>query len=83
MVDSDISSYKCWDRFDASQTYNNVPLYYHQRGTGATATVATNSSGQVSSISLISNTAGSGYVIDVLGITTSNVIKGANAEITV
>ena len=71
--------------FDASQTYNNVPLYaITGRGTGATATVATNSSGQVSSISLTSNTAGSGYVIgDVLGITTSNVIKGSNAEITV
>ena len=71
--------------FDASQTYNNVPLYaITGRGTGATATVATNSSGQVSSISLTSNTGGSGYVVgDVLGITTSNVIKGSNAEITV
>ena len=71
--------------FKASQTYNNIPLYaITGRGTGATATVATNSSGNVSSISLTSNTGGSGYVVgDVLGITTSNVIKGANAEITV
>ena len=71
--------------FDASQTYNNVPLFaITGRGTGATATVATNSSGQVSSISLTSNTGGSGYVVgDQLGITTSNVIKGSGASITV
>ena len=71
--------------FKASQTYNNVPLYaITGRGTGATATVATNSSGQVSSISLTSNTGGSGYVLgDVLGITTSSTAKGSGAEITV
>ena len=71
--------------FKANQTYNNVPLYaISGRGTGATATVATNSSGQVSSISLTSNTAGSGYVIgDVLGITTSTVLQGRDATITV
>ena len=66
----------------------NVPLYaITGRGTGATATVSTNSSGQVSSISLTSNTGGSGYVEgDVLGITTSFGIgdkKGSGAEITV
>ena len=71
--------------FKASQTYNNVPLYaISGRGTGATATVATNSSGQLSSISLTSNTAGSGYVVgDVLGITTSSVLQGRDATITV
>ena len=71
--------------FKASQTYNNVPLYaITGRGTGATATVQTNSSGQVSSISLTSNTGGSGYVLgDVLGITTSSTAKGSGAEITV
>ena len=71
--------------FKASQTYNNVPLYaISGRGTGATATVQTNSSGQLSSISLTSNTAGSGYVTgDVLGITTSSVLQGRDATITV
>ena len=71
--------------FAPSQSYNNVPLFaITGRGTGATATVATNSSGQVSSISLTSNTGGSGYVVgDILGITTSNVIKGSDATITV
>ena len=71
--------------FKASQTYNNVPLFaISGRGTGATATVATNSSGQVSSISLTSNTGGSGYVVgDVLGITTSSVLQGRDATITV
>ena len=71
--------------FKPSQTYNNVQLYaITGRGTGATATVATNSSGQLSSISLTSNTGGSGYVVgDVLGITTSSVLQGRDAEITV
>ena len=71
--------------FKASQTYNNVPLFaISGRGTGATATVTTNSSGQVSSISLTSNTGGSGYVTgDVLGITTSSVLQGSDATITV
>ena len=42
-----------------------------------TATIQKNGSGQVSSASVTSNTGGAGYVIgDVLGITTSNVIKG-------
>jgi len=71
--------------FKPSQTYNNVPLFaISGRGTGATATVQTNSSGQVSSISLTSNTGGSGYVVgDVLGITTSSVLQGRDATITV
>jgi len=71
--------------FKPSQTYNNVPLYaISGRGTGATATVQTNSSGQLSTISLTSNTGGSGYVVgDVLGITTSSVLQGRDATITV
>ena len=71
--------------FKPSQAYNNVPLYaISGRGTGATATVNTNSSGQISSISLTSNTGGSGYVVgDVLGITTSSVLQGRDATITV
>ena len=73
--------------FKPSQTYNNVQLYaITGRGTGATATVQTNSSGQVSSISLTSNTGGAGYAVgDVLGITTSSgsVLQGSDATITV
>ena len=75
--------------YKASQSsIANVPLYaITGRGTGATATVSTNSSGQVSSISLTSNTGGSGYVEgDILGITTSFGItdkKGTGAQITV
>ena len=71
--------------FKASQTYNNVPLYaITGRGTGATATVATNNVGQVSSVSITSNSGGSGYVVgDVLGVTTSTVLQGAKSEIAV
>ena len=71
--------------FKASQTYNNVPLYaITGRGTGATATVATNNVGQVSSVSITSNTGGSGYVLgDVLGITTSTVAQGSGVQIAV
>ena len=69
--------------FKESQTYNNVPLYaITGNGSGATATVATNSSGQISSVSVTSNTGGSGYIVgDILGITTSNVTRGRNALI--
>ena len=65
--------------------YQNVPLYsITGNGTGATATVTIGASGQVSSISLTSNTGGSGYVVgDVLGITTSSTTKGSDAQITV
>ena len=49
-----------------------------------TATIATNSAGEISSATVTSNTGGSGYVVgDVLGITTSNVIKGRDALISV
>ena len=71
--------------FTPSQTYNNVPLFaITGNGSGATATVATNSSGQVSSISITSNVGGNGYAAgDIIGITTSNVTKGSEALITV
>ena len=71
--------------FQASQTYNAVPLYnITGNGSGMTATIATNSDGEISSASVTSNTGGSGYVVgDVLGITTSNVIKGRDALISV
>ena len=71
--------------FKPSQTYSNVPLYnITGNGSGLTATIQTNSSGQVSSAAITSNTGGAGYVIgDVLGITTSNVIKGSDALISV
>ena len=71
--------------FKTGQTYTNVPLYaITGNGTGATATVVTNSDGKVGSISLTSNTGGSGYVAgDVLGITTSSTSKGSGAQITV
>ena len=71
--------------FDPSQTYNNVPLFaVTGNGTGATATVVTNTEGKISTITVTSNTGGSGYVIgDVLGITTSSTTKGSDALISV
>ena len=71
--------------FKPSQSFSNVPMYsISGNGTGATATVNTNSDGIVSSIALTSNTAGEGYSVgDRLGITTSNVLKGTNASIVV
>ena len=46
--------------------------------------MATNSSGQVSSVSITSNTGGEGYLVgDVVGITTNNVTKGSGAEVTI
>ena len=71
--------------FDASQTYNGVSLYaITGNGSGATATIATNASGQVSSASITSNTGGNGYAVgDVVGITTSAVTKGSEARLVV
>ena len=71
--------------FDGSQTYNGVSLYaITGNGTGATATIATNASGQVSSASITSNTGGSGYAVgDIVGITTSAVTKGSEAQLVV
>ena len=71
--------------FDASQTYNGVSLYaITGNGSGATATIATNAAGQVSSASITSNTGGNGYAVgDVVGITTSAVTKGSEAQLVV
>jgi len=64
-------------------TFTGVPLYsITGSGTGAEATLVF-SSGELSSISAITNT-GNGYVVgDLLGITTSSVVKGTGAEISV
>ena len=64
-------------------TYSNVPLYtITGQGSGATATITITSGGFVNTVS-IANT-GNGYAVgDVLGITTSNVIKGRDAKISV
>ena len=49
-----------------------------------TARIETDSSGQIITANITSNTGGAGYIVgDVLGITTSNVIKGRDAQITV
>ena len=71
--------------FNPSQTYNGVPLFpITGNGSGATATVATNSAGQVSSVSITSNVGGNGYAVgDVVGITTNSVTQGSDAQITV
>ena len=63
--------------------FSNVPLYaITGNGTGATATV-TISGGVVNTINSISN-AGNGYAVgDVVGLTTSNMVKGSGAQITV
>ena len=64
-------------------TFTNVSLYsITGSGSGAKATVVF-ASGELSSVSAVSN-AGTGYVVgDVLGITTSDVTKGTGAQITV
>ena len=65
-------------------TYAAVPFYnITGSGTGATATIVINASGEInadpSSIS-----GGKGYVVgDVLGLTTSTMVKGSGAQITV
>ena len=71
--------------FVGSQIYTSVPLYnITGNGSGMTARIETNSSGQIVTANITSNTGGSGYVVgDVLGITTSNVTKGRDAQITV
>jgi len=71
--------------FNASQTYNNVPLYsIRGNGNGATATVVTGSDGKVSTVTVTAGTRGNGYAVgDVLGITTSNVVKGSGATVSV
>lgn len=69
--------------FIPSQVYSNVPLYsISGLGQNATATVTTSASGTVQTVS-IANT-GTGYVVgDSLGITTSAVVKGYGAVLSV
>jgi len=64
-------------------TYSNVPFYnITGSGSGATGTVTVTSSGFINTVS-IANT-GNGYAVgDVLGITTSSVVKGTGARISV
>jgi len=64
-------------------TFTNVPLFaITGNGSGAQATV-TFSGGQLSGTPTVT-TAGNGYVAgDILGITTSNVVKGSGAQISV
>ena len=81
----EIDSLKITDD-DITSLLTNGTVAITGNGTGATATVGTNSDGQVNAISLTSNTGGAGYVVgDVLGITTSSVFhkKGSGATITV
>ena len=65
-------------------TYTNVPLYnITGSGTDATATIVINAQGTINS-DPSSISGGSGYVIgDVLGLTTSTMVKGSGAQITV
>ena len=65
-------------------TYTGVPLYnITGSGTGATATIVINAQGTINS-DPSSISGGSGYVIgDVLGLTTSTMVKGSGAQITV
>lgn len=67
----------------SSGTFAGVPLYnITGNGSGATAQITFNGSGQVSSTTI--SAVGNGYVVgDVLGITTSSVVKGSGAQITV
>jgi len=63
-------------------TFSGVSLYnITGNGSGATATIVF-SNGQVSTLSVGST--GNGYVVgDILGITTSNVVRGSGAQLTV
>ena len=65
-------------------TYTSVPLYnITGSGSGATATIVINAQGTINS-DPSSISGGSGYVIgDVLGLTTSTMVKGSGAQITV
>lgn len=64
-------------------TFSGVSLYPETGyGTTVTASVVINSSGEVSSVSIANS--GTGYVVgDVLGIKTSDVVRGTGAKITV
>jgi len=69
----------------SSGTFIGVPLYnITGNGSGATANIVFDSTGKVSSVATGVGSTGNGYVVgDVLGITTSNVVKGSGAQITV
>jgi len=71
--------------YNAGQTFNNVPVYsITGNGTGATFTIVINSDGAIASGSLTSNTGGEGYRTgDLLGITTSSVLKGTGGTLSV
>jgi len=64
-------------------TYTQVPLYaITGQGSGARATVTVTSSGFLNTVSVTTN--GNGYAVgDILGITTSNVVKGSGGRISV
>jgi len=64
-------------------TFASVPLYSMTgSGSGAEATLVF-ASGELSSVSAVTS-AGNGYVVgDILGITTSSVVKGTGAQISV
>jgi len=65
-------------------TYAGVPFYnITGSGSGATATIVINASGQINA-DPTSISGGSGYVVgDVLGLTTSTMVRGSGAQITV
>ena len=65
-------------------TYTGVPFYnITGSGSGATATIVINASGQINA-DPTSISGGSGYVVgDVLGLTTSTMVRGSGAQITV
>jgi hypothetical protein len=67
----------------SGSTYTNVPLYsITGQGSGAEATVTATSSGFLNTITITTN--GNGYAIgDILGITTSSVVKGSGARISI
>jgi hypothetical protein len=64
-------------------TYTNVPFYsITGSGTGATGTVTITSSGFLNTVSITNS--GNGYAVgDILGITTSSVVKGSGARISI
>jgi len=64
-------------------SFSSVPLYsISGSGSGATADLTFNASGNLTTVSIASS--GNGYSVgDVLGITTANVDKGRNAQISV
>ena len=70
--------------YPASSTTNAVPLFsLTGKGTGATANIATNADGAVTTVTITSTT-GSGYVRgEIVGLTTSTLTKGSGARIVI